>query len=220
MNSYAIKYRPGAGGEFLLCMIEGLDQGIIVEPDENNRYVGSHVDSWHQNMAEYFRETGLTDNTVQNFSKLPEPDKHCMTFHLWTLDYIVQLKKKNTRVLIVNDNTLHSDILAFHKIPSYKEIEDQVTVQMPRYQEWAQVYSDNDYIMNYARNNLDIREVEHDELYEYSFDELEELLEWLADVKLTDEWYEIFEQNTLTNKGIINTYKEQFLKYSEINDDT
>lgn len=222
MNNYAIKYRPGAGGEFLLCMIEGLDRGIVVEPDENNRYVGTHVDSWHQDLGMYFHHSGLVKNTTPKFNSLEQPDRHCMTFHQWNLDYIVQLKKLNAKVLIVDDTTIHSDILAYHKIPSYNKgsIKDQVLTQMQRYKEWAQYYSDNNLVMTYANRLLDIRTVEHDDFYDYSYEQLEEVLMWLSGVQLTDEWYEIFKTNTITNKGIINNYKEQFLKYAEMDNDT
>ena len=221
MNNYAIKYRPGAGGEFLICMIEGLDQGIIVEPDENNRYVGSHVNSWHQHMNSYWKCTGLKDNIAPRFSDMVEPDQHCMTFHQWTLDYIVQLRKKNTKVLVIEDNTIHSDILAYHKIPSYNKgnIENQLE-QIDRYNIWAKEYSDNVMVSEYANRSLDIRTVNHDNFYDWSFDKLEEMLKWLAGVSLTKEWYEIFKVNTITNKGIINTYKDQFLKNAEMNNDT
>jgi hypothetical protein len=221
MNNYAIKYRPGAGGEFLICMIEGLDQGIIVEPDENNRYVGSHVSSWHQHMTNFWMSTGLKDNIAPRFSDMEEPDQHCMTFHQWTLDYIVQLRKKNTKVLVIEDNTLHSDILAYHKIPSYNKgsVEEQLR-QIDRYNLWAKEYSDNVMVSEYANRSLDIRTVNHDDFYDWSFDKLEEMLKWLAGVSLTKEWYEIFKVNTITNKGIINTYKDQFLKNAEMKNDT
>jgi len=222
MNNYAIKYRPGAGGEFLVCMIEGLDKDIIVEPDENNRYVGAHVESWHQSLGNYFNNSGLTYNNTPRFSNHEVPDKHCMTFHLWNLDYIIQLCKLKTKVLVIEDSTIHSDILAFHKIPTYKgkSAEDHVKVQMPRYKEWSQVYSDNETVMNYAKKLLDIRTVEHDEFYEYSFEQLEEILAWLAGVKLTKEWYEIFKTNTITNKGIINIHKDDFIRNLETENDT
>lgn len=215
MVNYAIKYRPGAGGEFILCMVEGLRQSITVEPDENNRYVGSHVDSWHQSLENYFANTGLKNNTKQMFTNLQKLDRHCMTFHLWTLDYIVQLAKKNTNVLVVEDSTLHSDILAWRKIPSYNkaDIKDQM-VQLDRYKIWSQAYSDNDSVMNYAKQSLNLRVVEHDAFYNSTFEELQETLKWLADVELTKEWYEIFINNTATNKDIINRYEEEFIKHS------
>jgi hypothetical protein len=215
MVNYAIKYRPGAGGEFILCMVEGLRQGIIVEPDENNRYVGSHVDSWHQNMYNYFDKTGLQKSTKPVFTELQKLDKHCMTFHLWTLDYIVQLAKKSANVLVVEDSTLHSDILAWYKIPSYNKgsIKNQI-VQIDRHKIWSQVYSDSDSVMNYAKQSLNLRVVEHDTFYNSTFEELQEILRWLADIELTKEWYEIFINNTATNRDIINRYEEEFIKHS------
>ena len=216
MVNYAIKYRPGAGGEFILCMIEGLRQGIIVEPDENNRYLGSHVDSWHQMISRYFRSTGLQDDMPPRFNELQKlDDKHCMTFHTWTLNYIIELAKRKARVLIVDDPTMHADILAWYKISSYNksDIAEQI-IQCDRYKRWAEVYSDNDSVMGYARSQLETLTVTHDEFYNSTFEELETVLKWLADVQLTQEWYEIFQKNTATNLDIINRYEVDFIKHS------